>query len=157
MINLTRYKKTPVRLIDGFSRWVALELSRPGLHWQVGAQARPAGELPHMADLSQAVAVHKVTFLELFSTQCCNLTPNSVLIRYFVPLVAERLYQRAQLLQIMLHMYPASLKARLARDSAPIHQLQRVFRSHQRQLCERVIEAVSAARVLSCGVCRRVR
>jgi len=89
--------------------------------------------------------------------QCCNLTPNSVLIRYFVPLVAKRLYQRAQLLQIMLHMYPASLKARLARDSAPIHQLQRVLRSHQRQLCERVIEAVSAARKLSCGVCHRGR
>jgi len=30
MINLARYKKTPVRLIDGFSRRVALELSRPG-------------------------------------------------------------------------------------------------------------------------------
>ena len=42
------------------------------------------------------------------SPQCCNLTPNSVLIRYFVPLIAERLHKHAQLLQTMLHIGPAS-------------------------------------------------
>jgi len=89
--------------------------------------------------------------------QSCNLTPNSVLIRYFVPLVAKRLHKRGQLLQTMLHIGPASLKAQPARDSAPIHQLQRFFCYQQWQLCERVIAAVSAAQMLSCDVCRRGR
>jgi hypothetical protein len=62
------------------------------------------------------------------SAQCCNLTPNPVLIRYFVPLVAECLYKGAQLILTTSHVGPASLKARPARDSAPIRLFGRFLR-----------------------------